>query len=93
VSSGAKFNSDRTRRRLLWRTWCSHGSQAVYCCFICLNPSTADEKKNDHSVTKMIGFATRLGCTGLLVANLFDTCTTFPKELYGRDLPSSQFRC
>jgi len=53
---GTKFNADRTRRRLLWRSW---NVNRPVCNFICLNPSTADEKKNDQSVLKMLGFSER----------------------------------
>lgn len=88
IRGGAKFNRDRTRRRLLWRYWGSSPDRA-FCCFICLNPSTADEKKNDHSVTKMIGFAERLHCRGLMVVNLFDLKTTYPSVLYESPWPNS----
>lgn len=79
VGSGARFNANRTRRRLLWRAW---DNKKPLCNFICLNPSTADEKKNDQSVTKMVGFSERLGAGSLVVTNLFDIMTTFPKDLY-----------
>lgn len=82
VRGGARFNRDRSRRRLLWRHWSTSDRGRDYCCFVCLNPSTADEKTNDHSVTKMIGFADRAGCLGLFVVNLFDIRSTDPQLLY-----------
>ncbi len=79
IGSGARFNKDRTRRRLLWRAW---DNKKPLCNFICLNPSTADEVKNDQSVAKMIGFSERLGAGSLVVTNIFDIMTTHPKDLY-----------
>lgn len=74
------FNKDRTIRHLLWRRWKPIPSPKLT--FICLNPSKADEKKNDHSVTKMIGFSEAMGCGALDVVNLFDYISTDPSVLY-----------
>jgi hypothetical protein len=76
--SGAAFNRARTHRHMLWRRWAG-GPRA---CFICLNPSKADETTNDHTVTKMIGFATDLRCGAIDVVNVFDIITTYPSDLY-----------
>lgn len=39
--------------------------------FIMLNPSTADEVNDDHTVRRCIGFAETWGYGGLIVTNLF----------------------
>src|SRR5258706_15313834 len=83
LGSGARFSKDRTRRRLLWRAW---DNSLPLCNFICLNPSDADEEKNDQSVRKMLGFAGRMGAGSLAVTNLFDLRSTNPKALYNREL-------
>lgn len=36
-----------------------------------LNPSTADERRSDPTITRCLGFATREGCGGLLMLNAF----------------------
>jgi hypothetical protein len=81
--TGALFNDSRTRRYLLWRRWDYSGPRVTW---ICLNPSTAGEKANDHSVTKMIGFAKRWGYSAIDVVNLFDIRSTKPAVLYGAKL-------
>ena len=47
--------------------------------FIGLNPSTADESKNDPTVTRCINFAKRLGFSGVHMLNLFGWRSTDPK--------------
>lgn len=49
--------------------------------FVMLNPSTADDQKNDPTVTKCIGFATRLGYGGVTIVNLFAFRATDPVNL------------
>jgi hypothetical protein len=46
------------------------------------NPSTADEKKNDPTIRKDIGFAERLGFGGLLKMNVGAFRATNPKDWY-----------
>lgn len=46
-----------------------------------LNPSTADETKNDPTIRKCIGFAKRWGFEGLCMTNLFAFRATQPKEM------------
>jgi hypothetical protein len=49
--------------------------------FVCLNPSTADEAKDDATVRRCVGFARKLGFGRLLLANLFGLRATCPSEL------------
>lgn len=49
--------------------------------FVMLNPSTADDKLDDPTIRKCIGFAERNGCDGIEVVNLFAFRATDPREL------------
>lgn len=51
------------------------------CCFVMLNPSTADASNDDPTIRRCIGFAKREGCGGLTVVNLFAFRATKPTAL------------
>lgn len=51
--------------------------------FVMLNPSIADEKDDDQTMRKCIGFAKRWGFGSLDVGNLFGWISTDPKGLRG----------
>jgi hypothetical protein len=65
-------------RYRLERHW--SGGKGV-CGFIMLNPSTADEHRDDPTIRRCIGFAKGWGYAGLIVANLFALRATDPLEL------------
>ncbi len=67
VSQGAELSPDRIYRYRLWRRW-GDGTQMT---FIGLNPSTADENVDDHTIRKCIGFAKLHGCDAIEMLNLF----------------------
>ncbi len=75
---GAKLDKTRKYRYVLWREW-DEGEGT--CIFVMLNPSTADAKKDDQTITKCIGFAKRWGFRRLEVVNLFAYRATDPKKL------------
>jgi hypothetical protein len=50
-------------------------------CFVLLNPSTADETREDPTVRRCIGFARSLGYGALEVVNLYAYVATDPAEL------------
>lgn len=83
--NGAIFSEDRVYRYLLRR---KIGVQRTTCLFMMLNPSTADEKRNDPTVTRCIGFAKHWGFGRLEVCNIFAYRATDPKELYDLEYPS-----
>ena len=57
------------------------------CCFIMLNPSTADAEQDDPTIRRCIGYAKALGCGELTVVNLFAYRSTDPRALYGMSKP------
>lgn len=73
--TGAIFSADQRYRYVLWRGWSSDVRRLVV---IGLNPSTADARKNDPTVTRCISFAKREGCGGLVMLNLFALRATDP---------------
>ena len=72
------FNETRTHRYTLWRTW---DSSLPYCQFIGLNPSTADETKDDPTVRRCIAFSKMWGYGALCMTNLFGFRSTDPAGL------------
>jgi hypothetical protein len=77
---GAKLSECRTYRYALWRDWDWQG-YANRVMFIGLNPSTADETKNDLTISKCIGFAKRWGFGGIEMLNLYAFRATYPEDM------------
>jgi hypothetical protein len=50
--------------------------------FIMLNPSTADALADDPTIVKCLGFASRLGFSGIQVVNLYPYRATKPPDLW-----------
>lgn len=65
-------------RLLLERRWIGGVGTANW---IMLNPSTADDFKDDPTIRKCIGFSKRWGFAGLVVTNLFTLRATKPKDM------------
>ena len=82
--TGAAFSPCRKFRYALWRRWMDKGDTAL---FLLLNPSTADEIKNDPTVERCERYAKSWGYARLFVANLFAFRATFPKDLKWADDP------
>jgi hypothetical protein len=74
----AVLSKDRKYRYRLTRDF---GVGNGACCFVMLNPSTADEHVNDPTIRRCIDFAKRFGCGSLEVVNLFALRATDPKAL------------
>ena len=53
------------------------------CCFIMLNPSTADATNDDQTIRKCIAYAKRFNTDRLEVVNLFAYRSRDPDALYG----------
>ena len=79
-ASGAAFSDCRLYRYVLWRRWAWQG-YAKQVMFIGLNPSTADETKDDPTVRRCIRFAKDWGYNGLLMMNAYAFRATDPKVM------------
>lgn len=79
---GAELDKQRLYRWSLGRGGCGW-----IACFIGLNPSTADEYKDDPTIRRCMGFARSWECTGLLVVNLYGWRATDPAGLAEADDP------
>lgn len=78
------FSRDRIYRYTLWRYW---NSGRGYINFIGLNPSTADERKDDPTIRKCIAFAKQWGFEALCMTNLFAYRATDPRKMKGYPKP------
>ncbi|WP_028003193.1 DUF1643 domain-containing protein [Sinorhizobium meliloti] len=79
VTVTASLSACRTYRYRLDRVWSEAEPKVA---FIMLNPSTADEQKDDPTIRRCIGFAKSWGYGGIVVGNLFALRSTDPKALY-----------
>lgn len=70
---GAVFSPCRLWRYTLWRRWnpLLTGDEERLIAYIGLNPSTADERQNDPTITRLIGFAQRWQYDGMVMLNAF----------------------
>ena len=84
--SNAVISPDAQYRYALDREWAGLFSGGV-CCWVMLNPSTADAQQDDPTVRRCIYFAQRWGYQAITVLNLFAYRATDPKELRGVEDP------
>lgn len=84
------LSPDRKYRYTLWRQWdengCGDGPPA-YVMWIGLNPSTADETKDDPTIRRCKAFTTRFGFEAMCMTNLFAFRATDPRALKLADNP------
>lgn len=78
---GAAFSEDRQHRYTLWRRFSADVRYSQMVAFIGLNPSTADETKNDPTVSRCIKFAKRWGGHGMVMLNAFAYRATDPQDM------------
>ena len=81
---GAEFSDCRRYRPRLYRDW---NKKKPGILFVMLNPSIADEHREDRTVRRCIGFAHQWGYGWLEVRNIFSLCSTDPRALYKMDDP------
>lgn len=84
MTSSASFSPCRIYRYELWRSWNTGGK---VCMFIGLNPSTADESKDDPTIRRCIRFAQDWGYDELCMTNLFAFRATDPKVMKAAPSP------
>lgn len=78
LDRSAVFSEDRRYRFRLDRAW---DPSLPRVCFVMLNPSVADDRSDDLTVTKCVGFARSWGFGSLTIANLYALVSTDPLEL------------
>ncbi|MFT4928999.1 MAG: hypothetical protein ACI8WB_005125 [Phenylobacterium sp.] len=84
MKNTAKLSRCRQYRYALWRTW---DDSKPYVMFVGLNPSTADEKFDDPTLTRCINYAKSWGFGGVCMANLFAFRATDPAVMKLADNP------
>ena len=78
LERAAEIDPSETYRYALRRTW--NDSRPIVL-FVMLNPSTADANKDDQTIKKCMGLASRWGFGSLWVGNLFAYRSTDPRAL------------
>ena len=79
-----RFSSCRKYRYALWREWIGGNGYAM---FVGLNPSTADETRDDATIRRCIAFAKGWGYEALCMTNLFAWRATKPADMLAIDDP------
>lgn len=80
----AHFSRCGRYRYALWRTW---DTARPACCFIALNPSTADATRDDPTMRRCMAFARRWGFGGMSVGNIFAFRATRPADMKAEARP------
>jgi hypothetical protein len=88
ILKGAIFSDDRKYRYALWRIW---NTSRKFLMMIGLNPSVANELKNDPTITRGIIRSDREGYGGFLMANLFAYVSTDPNALLKNENTVGEF--
>ncbi len=83
--SWAEFSDCECYRYSLTRVWQGKGRKVM---FVMLNPSTADEMRNDPTVERCERRARVLGYGGFRVTNIFAYRATDPKDMRRADDPN-----
>jgi len=78
TQSGANFSECRKYRYALWRIW---DDTKPFIMFIGLNPSTANEDKDDPTIRRIKSMAKNLGYGGVYMLNCFPYISTNPDDL------------
>ena len=78
MNKGAVFSLDRIYRYSLWRVW---DEAKPIMMVVGLNGSTADENRNDPTITRLMWRAGTDDFGGLFMVNLHAYCSTNPSDL------------
>jgi len=77
-ASGAVLSECRTWRYGLWRIWDADLPMMAFCG---LNPSTADENKDDPTIRRCVNFSKDWGYGGLYMLNAYGYRATDPADM------------
>ncbi len=80
MTKGAFLSPCRSYRYSLVRQWQS-GEDVKKVMFVCVNPSKADENRDDPTTRRCINFARQWGFGGLIITNAYAHRATDPDEL------------
>lgn len=83
-AGGATLSACGAYRYYLWRQWDATLPTAL---FVMLNPSTADERRDDPTIRRCVAFARALDCGRLEVVNLYALRATDPRKLWRHPSP------
>jgi hypothetical protein len=75
INSGARFSDCRKYRYALWRIWNNDLRPVMW---IGLNPSKANESKNDNTISTVKALSENWGYGGFYMMNLFAIVSTDP---------------
>lgn len=78
VYSEAGLSTDGIYRWWLYRCWAVEGPLIIW---IMMNPSTADHKKNDPTIQKIMRYSKRWGYAAAVVLNIYAYRTSRPENL------------
>ena len=81
MDSEAGISSDKLFRWWLYRCWDPSKPIVI---FVMMNPSTADHRKNDATISKIIRYAIRWGYGGVLVLNIYAIRSRDQSKIKGR---------
>jgi hypothetical protein len=79
IEYGAIFDVNGRYRYSLWHAWSANHPRIA---FVLLNPSTADEQRNDQTIRRCMGFARAWNFGSMEVVNLFAFRATDYRELF-----------
>ena len=85
---GAIIN--KNKRYSLWRIWNENLPKVLY---VMLNPSLANDSKDDRTIKKLNYFTKKFGFGGFYVGNIYPQITPYPKVLYSLSLSQSKKNC
>lgn len=84
MQKSAVLSPCRTFRYVLTRVWDTNLPRLL---FVLINPATADEKKEDRTSKRVIGFAKRWGFGSVVIVNLFAIRSPYPVDIEKADAP------
>ena len=85
ISAYCNFSKSKLYRYSLKRAWETDANNQIL--FIGLNPSTADNQRDDPTIRRCVKFANYWGFNSLEVVNLFAFRATDPMDLFNEESP------